>query len=286
MSEQHLTAAELLRRKAGLEATSTGVLVKPRSSSLDLIDEEIRRLEDELQNSTDDDNISSSDSSDEEDAPSPSDVCFNLSQLKDDRIEPLPESCLPKLTSKQRLADNDGSRPAKKQKSNAKDPNTSVTIDPEIRQSVQAMLQQYVPRSSEKLPFYCRFCQHQYSNEAEFKAHQTESEFHRAAVLAERKATYCKLCQKQMTSPTQMQEHLRSGPHKERLEYRKQTQQQRNGGGGRGGAGADGPVAGRRGGRGGRGYHTRPGSDGHSGRSGNFNRFQSNDRGHDTRQWK
>ncbi|GKY90697.1 hypothetical protein MPSEU_000043100 [Mayamaea pseudoterrestris] len=247
--EPLLTAAELLRRNrrgnnSSLdedEAKSGGTLTKSALlAPSDAIDDEIQRLERELQ--LDDGSSSDSESSSEDEDTSTADITcsrktnqYNLSRLRNERIEPLPLTCLPSLTSKRIAAidktTDDLDRPSKKHKtsisgsSRASAKSSASPIDPDIQQSVQAMLQEYVPRSRDKLPFYCRFCQHQYDNEDAFRNHFA-NDFHKAAVQVERKATYCKLCQKQMTSPTQMQEHLSSGPHKERLQYRKGMQQQ------------------------------------------------------------
>ena len=81
---------------------------------------------------------------------------------------------------------------------------------------MKEVLSGYTARSSEKIPYYCRFCSKQYNNEVEFFEHKN-TEFHIAAVAVERKATYCRLCRIQLTSPVQMKEHLKSKPHKERL---------------------------------------------------------------------
>lgn len=224
-----LTAAELLRRKARAETEEPRPGDGPSSTTIDAdIDDEIERLEQELlksSGSSDSEESDSDDSSTHQGAP-PRQAVITLSHLRDDRIEPLPATCLPTLTSK-RIAAVD-SADGKRSKRPKPDHGGSHpgAIDPEVKETVQTLLNHYVPRSRDRLPFYCRYCQHQYSNETEFLQHRTESEVHKAAVQAERRATYCKLCQKQMTSPTQMQEHLQSKPHKEKLEYRKQQQQQ------------------------------------------------------------
>ena len=100
-------------------------------------------------------------------------------------------------------------KPEKRQKKN--------TAESGLESAVKEVLSGYVARSSEKLPFYCRFCQKQYNNSEEFFAHK-QSEFHKTAVEMEQKASFCKLCRKQLTSPDQLKEHLQSRPHKERLE--------------------------------------------------------------------
>lgn len=129
-----------------------------------------------------------------------------LSTLKNERIERLPSKHLPKI-----VASKNSNTEAARQKKR-----TAVQSSG-LEKAVQEVLRGYVPRSAERLPFYCRVCQTQFSNEDEFFEHR-QSQFHTAAAEAERKASYCKLCRKQLTSPAQMKEHLASAPHKERLE--------------------------------------------------------------------
>jgi hypothetical protein len=49
--------------------------------------------------------------------------------------------------------------------------------------------------------------------------HKT-TDFHKAAVSVEKKATYCKLCRKQLTSIVQMQDHLESRPHRDKMDHK------------------------------------------------------------------
>ena len=109
------------------------------------------------------------------------------------------------------------SRSKKRKRSNHENREIAQKSDG-LRQAVLEVLQGYVPRSSEKLPFYCRVCSHQSTSEEEFLEHK-QTAFHKTAVQVERKNTYCKLCRKQLTSIVQMQEHLKSGPHRERLDF-------------------------------------------------------------------
>jgi hypothetical protein len=185
------------------------------------MDDEIARLEKELMDS-DDSGSSSEEDEDEVSNTNPTNsndnaAILSLSSFADDRVESLPTTCLPvpgrySLTKK---------RKGKK------------THQPEVKSGLQKAVEEvlggYTARSSEKIPFYCRFCSKQYENETAFYEHK-DSEFHKTAVALERKATYCKLCRKQFTSPVQMKEHLSSRPHKQRLQTvrsRQQGQQQR-----------------------------------------------------------
>ncbi len=195
-----------------------------------------------------------------------------------DSIAPLPSMLLPKCKSKKLKIDLEGdnanneqtssskmSRKRKRSKKNGNGGEENAQKSDGLRDAVLEVLQGYVARSSERIPFYCRVCSHQSSNEEEFFAHK-KTEFHKTAVEVERKKTFCKLCRKQLTSLVQMQEHLESRPHKEKLEYMRArqkgestvSQSRRNdnahrgkgsGGGGRGGGRGRGRGRGERGGR-------------------------------------
>jgi hypothetical protein len=201
------------------------------------LDDKIRQLEEELANDVDDeDKEDQDDSSMEEDGEDshPSDderdiPILSLSALADDRIEALPTSLLPQAPTKKRSfhpEDDDGTPKSKKRsKIKKREKDNELEVSDGLRAAVKEVLSGYVARSSEKLPFYCRFCAKQYDNEEQFVAHKTESSFHTTAVAMEKKASYCKLCHKQLTSPAQMKEHLQSRPHKERLATVRQHQQ-------------------------------------------------------------
>ena len=235
--KETLTASELLRRQAQkkdsrlkLEETD-----EKKSSNGD-IDDEIKRLEAELANDSDssseneDSESDSSSESDDDDSNEKPKVkvessepgVVSLSSLEKDRIESLPSHLLP--AARKRSLKTDG----KGEKEIAKKPKQ---VDNGLASAVKEVLSGYVARSSERLPFYCRFCQKQYSNENEFFEHK-QTEFHKTAVEVERKASFCKLCRKQLTSPEQLKEHLTSRPHKERLE---RARSRNPGGRGRGG---------------------------------------------------
>jgi len=92
--------------------------------------------------------------------------------------------------------------------------------------TVRELLRSYQPASAARKPFWCRVCQHQAIDEASLLEHRA-SEFHAVAARMEAKASRCELCRKQFTSPLQLQEHLRSKLHKQRLEYVKAGQAQR-----------------------------------------------------------
>jgi hypothetical protein len=183
------------------------------------VDDEIERLERELMNGSDDDSDGSSCSDEEElDKGDNNDTNNNaailsLSEFADDRVESLASTCLPVPGRYDAMK----KRPSKNPKKSAEKRGLEL--------KVQEILGGYTARSSEKLPFYCRFCSKQYDNEDDFYEHKT-FEFHKTAVAMETKATFCKLCRKQFTSPVQMKEHLSSRPHKERLQKSRDGQRQ------------------------------------------------------------
>ena len=180
--------------------------VKFREPEVDL-DEEIRRLEQEL----DDDSSSSDDSNSVDDDEEKEIGVLSLSQFADDHPDHLPKTCLPEPG---RYSANAGAGiTVGREKKQREEQNVSSGL----KEAVKEVLSGYKARSSEKLPFYCRYCAKQYRNETEFFEHKG-TEFHKVAVAEERKATYCRLCAKQLTSPAQMQEHLKSRPHKDRLQ--------------------------------------------------------------------
>lgn len=217
-----LTAAELLRQKT---AKNTKKSVKFSEPEVDY-DEEIRRLEQELEGGSE--SSSDEEDSDEEDSKEP--AVLSLSTLADDRIEALPANLLPVPLGKKRLLkgiDQDYKEGERAHKRAKHEPSAG------LRAAVKEVLDGYKPRSAERLPFYCRVCSKQYNNEEEFLEHKT-TEFHVTAEAMEKKATFCKLCRKQLTSPAQMKEHLMSRPHKERLQKvrdRQPNREQRQPGG-------------------------------------------------------
>jgi hypothetical protein len=174
------------------------------------LDDEIRRLEAEL-------NQSSCGSSDDESSASVEGDAgvLSLSAFANDHIEHLPDTYLPEPGRYKAQ----GPAVKKKSRKEAPAPNRSEGREKMdgLKEAVKEVLSGYKPRSSERLPFYCRFCSQQYRDEKEFFEHKS-SDFHKLAVDIERKATYCRLCRKQLTSPDQMKEHLASKPHRERLQ--------------------------------------------------------------------
>jgi hypothetical protein len=188
-------------RKEATKKNSVTIVLPPED-----IDDEIRRLEAELENSS-----SSEGSGDEDDEASDDAGFLSLSKFAKDRIESLPTTALPMPG---RYNSRDGTKRAKKK---------TPVVSAGLREAVKEVLDGYKARSSERLPFYCRVCAKQYDNETEFFDHRS-TQFHKTAVDMEKKASYCKMCRKQLTSPEQMKEHLKSRPHKDRLNNLKDRQ--------------------------------------------------------------
>jgi len=252
VSSKPLPFAEVLRRRQEApHQTSSKVILdsnkeeeKESTEEVDDIDEEIRRLEAELNadqsdsdsdeevvvdddNDDHDDNLRPVNSDDPKCTTDEKAHVISLSTLASDRIEALPETALP--YNKRRTlkgidkVDDDRTSDEPKMKRRKKSSETSSSgnnISDGLRAAVKQVLDGYKPRSNEKIPFYCRVCARQYENDAEFFAHKKE-EFHKAAVALEKKASYCKLCRKQLTSPVQLKEHLNSKPHNDRLQMMK-----------------------------------------------------------------
>lgn len=226
--------AEILRRRQEGAAKKKSCVTDLDSATMKDVDldDEIRRLEAELaaDDSSDESDSAIDEEEDGEEASfgantvvemesttwtdgekkdAPTVVC--LSSLSEERIAPLPASCLPQ-NKKRFLKGIDKSVERQKKK-----------VNNGLQQAVHEVLSGYVARSSERLPFYCRFCAKQYSNEKEFFDHKG-GDLHKAAVEVERKASFCKLCRRQFTSPVQLKEHVSSRPHRERLETMRSRQ--------------------------------------------------------------
>lgn len=210
-----LTAAELIKKKT---RQSKKRKRQKEETKLDL-DDEIKRLEAELRSMSADEQDSTGESSDDG-----ASAIVALSTVKNDRIEALPASALPDIPpakKKQIKGDDSTQRSKTDEKARIKAP----LVSQGLKDAVREVLRGYKPRSAEHLPFYCRCCAKQYDNLEQFQAHKT-TDFHKAAVELERKASFCRSCRKQLTSPAQLQEHLQSKPHKERLQKLKAKQRQ------------------------------------------------------------
>lgn len=228
-------AEALRRRKVPNKAAKQDAKEKTSKSNRDDnsaedIDEEIRRLEAELAADSEDDSEDDEDSaaSDQQHESNQNQGVISLSTLASDRIDALPETALPFNKRRYMKIDKESqgepqSKRHKKDKRERKKDKEPPRISQGLQAAVNEVLSGYQPRSNEKLPFYCRQCAKQYTNEEEFFAHK-KTDFHKAAVAMEKKATYCKLCRKQLTSPVQMKEHLLSKKHRDLLQKMRDKQ--------------------------------------------------------------
>jgi len=210
-------------RKAQEENLLPKKMVSFADDHVDL-DDEIKRLEAELNESSSgssEDESTADREEDEEEDDEQQPAILSLSVFANDRIEQLPEAHLPE-PGRYKVQG-----PSMKNKSRIKTGTQESSAVQEkvdgLKEAVKEVLCGYKARSSERLPFYCRFCSKQYNDENEFFQHKG-SDFHKMAVDMERKATYCRLCRKQLTSPEQMKEHLKSKPHHEQLQRAKSRQ--------------------------------------------------------------
>ena len=233
-----MTASQMMQQKVGKRKRET-VEVKKEKASED-IDDEIKRLEAELaqdSDSSDSESESDSDASDENErrkkrtrfgestTMNPEDyvtkglsnddvIC--MSKCASDSIKPLPKEVLPTSKTRKLKVDREDTK-SRLPDERSRSKKSGSTISNGLKDAVNDVLSNYVARSCEKIPFYCRVCLHQSESHEEFIAHK-RTEFHKAAVQVEKKATYCNLCRKQLTSLVQMQEHLESRPHRQRMD--------------------------------------------------------------------
>jgi uncharacterized CHY-type Zn-finger protein len=238
-----VTAADLIRQKhskrSKSETTTTGsdgtVVVVP-TTQMDNIDDEIQRLEAELNALSDDDlSVLSDDDDDGNNSTTGTTTTkshpavLSFSAVKDERIERLPAAALPappprRRTTKRNI--HETATDTKRDNNNNNNKKKKHVVSQGLTNAVREVLRGYQPRSAEHLPLYCRCCAKQYDCLEQFQDHK-RTEFHKTAVELERKASYCKLCRKQLTSPAQLKEHLQSRPHHERLRTLQTRQQQR-----------------------------------------------------------
>lgn len=155
--------------------------------SLAAVDEEIAKLEAELKELEDDDESES-----EEDGEG-----LILSSLRKERIAPLPATMLP-------AAQCGKSRGVKK--------------NSELLEQARRLVERASTSEKTKTPFACRLCAFVGNTLAAFEEHR-QSPLHAIATKLYKEASYCKLCRVQCTSPLELERHLASKKHKERLDY-------------------------------------------------------------------
>lgn len=239
-----ITAAEMIRKKRmrcnnnnnnmNSDPTVSSTATKPsRTTSINDIDDEIQRLERELQQGSDDDESNDDDSENEEEdgVNDKATMILSISESKQNPIEKLPTHCLPPSLTLSKLKSKGGS---KKRTCNEDTNDTNGGTNNNnisgagLKKAVQELIQNYQGRNStERIPYFCRYCQHQAIDYNDFQHHQTILS-HIQNVTLHNKASYCKLCSKQFNSPIQLQEHLQSKPHHEKLHYLQSKQQHRS----------------------------------------------------------
>lgn len=189
------------------------------TTSLNKIEEQIKNLEAELSSQSDDSETSSSEDGDDfsdSDTQSKKKIC--ISSCSSDRIAPLPSKALPNNKRRYLKVDSQSAkRSLDKDKANIP-PSENNEHHQGLKKAVHSLLQNYIPRSNERLPFYCRVCNIQSSNIEEFNMHK-QTEIHQLAIKEEKKAAYCRICRKQLSSIAQMKEHLQAKPHKEKVDF-------------------------------------------------------------------
>lgn len=223
--EKALTFSEMMKRKQQNVKNPEISFKKEEGTETSYdIDDEIKRLEAQLQNGDNsEDDLSSASSESESEEKGMDVIC--ISEVADDVIQPLPSNSLPsnkrrKLKNIDGADSDDGPPVSKRQK---KEHQKKLMEERNgLKEAVKEILDGYVERSksseSKKLPFYCRVCDIQSVDMDAFLEHK-KSKLHLAAVDAERKACFCRLCRKQFTSLKQMKEHLGSRPHREKMDY-------------------------------------------------------------------
>ena len=254
--QKQLTASEMMRQKFERKQKITSTTNSKKTEEDVDIDDEIKRLEEELEGGSDSDSDSSSNSESDNDNDESGhssqgrqkrirfgkDTIFNpqdavkeksseksgkgvisISECATETIAPLPKNALPTSKTKKLKVDAEDIAKQKERRKRKNMQDGDTEINEGLRAAVKEVLSGYVARSSEKIPFYCRVCSHQSENEEDFQTHKI-SEFHTTAVQVEKKATYCKLCRKQLTSLVQMKEHLDSRPHREKMDDTKARQ--------------------------------------------------------------
>jgi len=155
------------------------------------------------------------------------------SALTNERIAPLPATCLPAATCGKQRNFSEGKKTTKKKskvrfvevgsdEQGEEEPlmkkNKTSGLEATIREIFQSQSINALASSSngEKVPFRCRTCNFIGQNEEEFVEHRA-SEFHKTAVQMATKLNNCRLCKKQFNSLAQKQEHLSSKAHADAL---------------------------------------------------------------------
>ena len=188
-----------------------------------LCDDEIARLEAELaedDESSDDGSSSGGDDDDEdEDDVAPAVVADGvLASLREERIAPLPSHLLPQVSEKKRAAaDRAAGGGAAAAKRPRHGPEAAfAAAAPAVVAEARKLVAAAARSEKVKLPFACRLCAFKGPSLEAFDAHR-ETELHKVATKVWKDESYCKMCRSQCTSPNELEIHLKSKKHLERL---------------------------------------------------------------------
>ncbi|KAJ8576814.1 hypothetical protein ON010_g2396 [Phytophthora cinnamomi] len=170
------------------------------------IAERIKRLEAELQGSSDDSSDSEDSDSDSDDDRTQKAAVVNLSAYASERIEALPETMLPAARPSSNLP------PAKKRK---------MTQQEENERAANKALELLGDALTfpKKVPFACKPCKFIGKDLEDFQAHKASKE-HLERVQTGDKTLHCVLCKKSFTSRSQLDEHRAGKWHKQRAQQR------------------------------------------------------------------
>lgn len=193
-------SAELVafRQEVGIEQLYSNAYPRyamaPKRKLAGSVDEEIARLEAEL-----------AQLEDEEDEGEVSSSGLILTSLQNQRIPPLPKHQLPASQCRE----PSGAKKRKSKQSIEKD-------DPVLLEKARALVQRAPKCEKLKIPFACRLCAFRGQSLEEFEHHRL-SRLHIFATKLYKESSYCKLCRVQCTSPLELETHVSSKKHAERL---------------------------------------------------------------------
>mmetsp|Transcript_440 Transcript_440/g.1150 ORF Transcript_440/g.1150 Transcript_440/m.1150 type:complete len:216 (+) Transcript_440:72-719(+) len=173
---------------------------KGEASSLTAVDEEIARLEAELEAA---DDTAGDDEKDDVD-----DDALIFSSLESERIAPLPASQLPAAHCR---------KPTKRPRTlEGRQERRGPAADPAVVAQARRLVDAAGATEKVKIPFACRLCNFRGADLDDFEAHRA-SQLHVVATRLYKEASFCGLCRVQCTSPLELRTHTVSKKHQERL---------------------------------------------------------------------
>jgi hypothetical protein len=163
------------------------------SCSIQSLEDRIKALENELEDSSSTDESSSDLDS------------------EDERIPALPKQFLPEYYKKPKKGDD--------QRKGPRDSRNHSKRDEAFWQSrLNEALKAYVPSQNRAL--FCRLCQMDFADEGELYEHRS-TEKHKRAVINEKELTYCRACEKKFTSVQQLKNHQEGKAHMAKINQRR-----------------------------------------------------------------